>query len=152
MAVNYMKRTRDYYRAHGYERDYQWAHFDDVPFTPLETPLAQCTIGLVTTANPMDAPRLREVLSRTTEPPPAALFTDNRSWDKQATHTDDLDSYCPINRLQELARARRIGALAPRFHFLPTDYSQRRTQEVDAPKILERCREDAVDAVLLTPL
>ena len=147
-----MTRTRDYYRAHGYERDYQWAHFDDVPFTPLERPLGESTIGLVTTASPMDAPGEREVLSRPTEPPPEALYTERRSWDKEATHTDDLDSYCPITRPALLARDGRIGKLAPRCHCIPTDYSQRRTQEVEAPKILERCREDAVDAVLLTPL
>ncbi len=152
MSVKYMKRTRDYYRAHGYERDYEWAHFDDVPFAPLDKPLSECTVGLVTTANPMDAPAAREVLSRPTHPPPEQLFTANRSWDKDATHTDDLDSYCPINRMQELAHAGRIGALAQRFHFIPTDYSQRRTSEVDSAKILERCREDGVDVVLLTPL
>jgi len=30
--VGYMERTRDYYRALGYAKDYVWAHFDDVPF------------------------------------------------------------------------------------------------------------------------
>lgn len=152
MNVKYVRRTRDYYRAHGYQRDYEWAHFEDVPFIRLEKPLSECTVGLVTTASPMDAPGAREVLSRPTDPPPAALFTANRSWDKDATHTDDLDSYCPVNRVSELAHAGRIGALAKRFHFIPTDYSQRRTSTVDAPRILDRCREDAVDVVLLTPL
>ncbi|MEJ2131029.1 MAG: hypothetical protein P8Y95_05255 [Gammaproteobacteria bacterium] len=85
-------------------------------------------------------------------PAPEALYTENRFWDKDATHTEDLDSYCPINRLTELASEGRIGALARRFYFVPTDYSQRRTREVDAPKILELCREDHADAVVLTPL
>ena len=147
-----MTRTRDYYRAHGYERDYQWAHFDDVPFTPLEKPLGESTIGLVTTASPMDAPGEREVLARPTVPPPEQLYTERRSWDKDATHTHDVDSFCPIKRVSELAHDGRIGALAQHFHCIPTDYSQRRTLEVDAPKILERCREEEVDAVLLTPL
>jgi D-proline reductase (dithiol) PrdB len=152
MTVHYMKRSRDYYRAHGYERDYEWAHFEDVPFARLDKPLEDCTIGLVTTANPMDAPTERAVFSRPTVPAPEALYTENRFWDKDATHTEDLDSYCPINRLTELASEGRIGALARRFYFVPTDYSQRRTREVDAPKILELCREDHADAVVLTPL
>jgi len=35
---------------------------------------------------------------------------------------------------------------------VPTDYSQRRTLEQDAPEILRRCREDEVDVALLVPL
>jgi hypothetical protein len=42
--------------------------------------------------------------------------------------------------------------VAPRFHGVPTDYSQRRTSEQDAPEILRRLREDAVDVALLVPL
>ncbi len=45
-----------------------------------------------------------------------------------------------------------MGSLAARFHGVPTDYSQRRTLENDAPEILERCREDGVDVALLVPL
>jgi len=39
-----------------------------------------------------------------------------------------------------------------RFHCVPTDYSQRRTREQDAPALLERLREDAADVALLVPL
>jgi len=35
---------------------------------------------------------------------------------------------------------------------VPTEYSQRRTTERDAPEILRRCREDGVEAALLAPL
>jgi hypothetical protein len=35
---------------------------------------------------------------------------------------------------------------------VPTEYSQRRTIEQDAPEILRRCREDEADAALLVPL
>jgi len=35
---------------------------------------------------------------------------------------------------------------------VPTDYSQRRTIEQDAPEVLARCREDAADVALLVPL
>ena len=46
----------------------------------------------------------------------------------------------------------RIGSASPRFYGVPTDYSQSRTIEQAAPQILEWCREDGVDAVLLSAL
>ena len=50
--VAYMERTRKYYRALGYDQDYVWSHFDDVPFAPLGKALSHCRIGFVTTASP----------------------------------------------------------------------------------------------------
>ena len=40
-TVSYMERTREYYRALGYEKDYVWAHYDDVPFARLAKPLRE---------------------------------------------------------------------------------------------------------------
>jgi len=154
--VGYMERTRAWYRALGYDRDYVWARYDDVPFAPLAKPLAECTVALVTTATPFAAdgsPAVpKQVLSKPVDPPPERLFTDDLSWDKKATHTDDPESFLPITALESLARDGRIGAAAPRFHTVPTEYSQRRTVEEDAPEVLRRCREDAVDVALLVPL
>ena len=154
--VAYMARTRSWYRALGYEQDYVWAHFDEVPFAPLEKPLAACTLALVGTATPIDAlgaPMLpKRVYSLPSAAPPPRLYTDDLAWDKQATHTDDRESFLPIARLEECVAAGRLRALAPRFHGVPTEYSQRRTTEVDAPEVLRRCREDAVDIALLVPL
>ena len=84
--------------------------------------------------------------------PPERLFTDDLAWDKQATHTRDVESFLPIAGLQSFATEGRIHELAQRFHGVPTDYSQRRTTEEDAPEIARRCREDGVDAALLVPL
>ena len=116
--------------------------------------------ALITTATPFDrqpeksdgivAPK--EVSSGPTDAPPKRLYTDDLSWDKEATHTEDLDSYFPIHRLRELVDAGRIGQLASRYHGVPTEYSQRRTMEEDAPEILRRCLEDRVDAAVLVPL
>ena len=39
VPIPYMQRTRDYYQALGFS-PYRWAHFAEVPFTPLATPLA----------------------------------------------------------------------------------------------------------------
>ncbi len=52
LPIPYMQRTRDYYLALGYDNPYRWAHFADVPFTPLTKPLAQARLALITTAAP----------------------------------------------------------------------------------------------------
>jgi hypothetical protein len=158
--VSYIDRTRDYYAAQGYERPYVWARHTDAPFTPLAKPLAQARVALITTASPWrEAAPVDGVLrggklvwSGASAEPPERLFTDDLAWDKQATHTRDTESYVPLRRLAELAAAGRIGSVAARFHGVPTDYSQRRTTEQDAPEILARCREDGADVALLVPL
>jgi hypothetical protein len=168
--VRYVERTRAYYAAQGYEKPYRWARNDDVPFAPLARPLAASRVALVTTAAPWrdEEPADgvlrgkepadgvlrgdREVWSGETARPPERLFTDHLAWDKQATHTRDVESFLPVRSLASFAAAGRIRELAPRFHGVPTDYSQRRTLEQDAPEILRRCREDGVDVALLVPL
>src|SRR5688500_17487939 len=50
--IPYMQRTRDYYLALGYGHPYRWAHFEEVPFTPLAKPLAEARLALITTAAP----------------------------------------------------------------------------------------------------
>lgn len=159
-AISYIDRTRDYYAAQGYEKPYLWPHYDDVPFAPLHKPLAECTVGLVTTASltGSDEPAAgvlrgaKPVWSGSTAAPPKALYTNHLSWDKETTHTDDVDSFLPIGPLSRLRDQGRIAALAPRFYGAPTDYSQRRTREQDAPEVARMCREDGVDALLLVPL
>ena len=152
--VPYMDRTRRYYAAQGFEKAYAWAHFDDTPFAPPAKPVAESTLALITTAALYDRqatdPRL--VASAETAEPPERLFGNDLSWDKRATHLDDLNSYFPIDRLGELVADGQLGSLAARYHCVPTEYSQRRTTESDAPEILARCREDGVDLALLVPL
>ena len=152
--VAYMARTRAFYEAQGFERAYRYPHHDSAPFAALPKPLAQCTLGLVCTASLYGRAPLepRRVASAPTSPAPARLHTDDLSWDKQATHTEDVESFCPIGTLLALARQRVIARLASRFHCAPTEYSQRTTTGKDAPEILRRLREDAADAALLVPL
>jgi hypothetical protein len=154
--ISYIDRTREFYRAQGYEKAYRWAHFDDVPFARLEAPLAGSRLTVVTTARPWrgegSGPDAREVWSGPTDAPPERLHTEELAWDKDVTHTDDVGSFLPIAALQGFAAAGRIAGLTARFHGVPTDYSQRRTLERDAPEILARCREDGADAALLVPL
>ncbi|WP_298261902.1 glycine reductase [Bradyrhizobium sp.] len=150
--VRYMERTRHYYRALGYANDYVWATFDDVPFTPLPRPLSDLRIGFITTASPADFDGVKRVWSAPVSPPPASLFTDNVAWDKESTHTNDRASFLPIEAASEWAREGIFKGLTARFHGVPTEYSQRKTIEEDAPEILARVRQDGADAAILCPL
>jgi D-proline reductase (dithiol) PrdB len=151
--VSYIDKSREYYLARGYGNPYRWACFDEVPFSPLKRPLSQSVVTLVTTAHEgVGAPTFRSTYSLPSEPAPSRLSTDGLFWDRLATHTDDLDSFFPVHRLEEVVRGGRVGRLAPRLHGVPTEYSQRKTIERDAPEILRRCQEDCVDAALLVPL
>ena len=153
--VSYIDKSREYYAARGYANPYRWARFDDVPFVALQRPLSQSVVTLITTAHLIRDGQTEwrhEVYSVPSDEVPAGLTTDGLFWDRQATHTEDPDSYFPLRRLHEFARERRIGRLARRVHGVPTDYSQRSTTERDAPEILHRCQEDGADAALLVPL
>lgn len=154
--IRYMERTRRYYEAQGFERPYQWAHFDDIPFTRPGKPLSESTVAIVTTAIAGEDVALpmvgRTARSIALEDAPAQFFTNDLSWDKTTTHTDDGESFFPLETLRALEAGGRIGRLARRYHFVPTEYSQRHTLEDDAPCILEACIEDAVDVAILVPL
>ena len=149
-----MERTRAYYAAQGFANPYIWAHFDEVPFSPLTRPLAQSQLAIITTASLYDRTfsDVREVASGSTGDPPKRLYGNDLQWDKDATHLDDLNAFFPLRYLNALVEAGRIGGTTARFHCAPTEYSQRRTKMTDAPEILRRCREDGADAAVLVPL
>jgi hypothetical protein len=162
--VRYIDRTRDYYLSQGYEKPYQWARFDDVPFTPLKKPLAECRAALVSTSDvavraPNGVDRVKgeddqhgSVYSLATDTPVETLFSRQEHYDQHATHLDDVNTYFPVSRLLEKVGQGRLSSLAPRCHGVYTAYSQRTTSERDAPEVLRRCREDEVDVAILTPV
>lgn len=158
--VSYIDRSREFYAAQGYPEPYAWAHHDDVPFAHLQKPLSLSRVGLVTTAGKPQpegegASQLlvaRDMYTEPSDPPPPRLFTNDLGWDKEATHTEDVESFLPLRRLAEYAAGGRIGSVSPRFYGVPTDYSQRRVFETYAPRVLDWCREDGLDALLLFAL
>ena len=162
VPVAYMRRTRDWYQALGYGAPYAWAHHTEVPFQPLPRPLAECRVALITTAAPYrpdcgdqgpGAPYNARAKFYAVYSGDTAQDHDLRiahvAIDRRHTRADDIGSYFPLAALRRAAAMGRIGALAPRFHGAPTNRSQRRTIEVDAPEIVARCREDDADAALL---
>jgi hypothetical protein len=154
--VRYIDKTRDYYAREGYTTPYRWAHFDDIPFTPLAKPLAQSRVGLVTTSEMGmrdESPRpnvARDVYSLPTDAPVERLVSRKAAYDRYATTLDDVDAHLPLTHLHDAVEAGRLASVASRFHVAYSEYSQRKTLEVDAPDILRRFREDRVDVAVLT--
>jgi len=160
--IPYMKRIRDYYVTLGYGAPYRWAHYRDVPFTPLAKPLARSRVALLTTAAPYQpdkgdqgpgAPYNAAAKFYTVYSGDSAVDHDLRishiGIDRKHTTAEDSNTWFPLPALRRLAAAGRIGAVAPRFHGLPTNRSHRATIEVDCAEALARCREDKVDAAII---
>ena len=170
LPIPYMHRTRAYYLALGYDNPYRWSHYREVPFTPLLKSLADSTIALVTTAAPNrpklgdqgpgapynGAAKFFEVYSA---PVPAGrpdasesdpdVRISHVSYDRTHTTAQDPRTWFPLARLREAAAAGRVGRVAPRFHGLPTNRSQRTTLDQDCPALLRRVHEDEADAAIL---
>ena len=162
--VRYIERTRNYYLGLGYETPYVWAHYTNVPFTPLQKPLSQSTLGLVTTAVPFDA-------SKGPQGPGAPYNAAAKFYDPYACSIDEnvdlriahvgvdrlnanmQDSNCwfPMSAAKRAVAKRRIQSLSQHFYGLPTNRSQRHTLEIDAPLILSKMRADHVDVAVLIP-
>jgi hypothetical protein len=164
VPIPYMQRTRDYYLALGYGNPYRWAHYVDVPFAPLRTPLDQARVALITTAAPFQpgagdqgpgvpynaAAKFYQVYSVPADSQPDVRIS-HVGYDRTHTSAEDVNTYLPLARMKEAVVAGRIGALGRRVHGAPTNRSQRVTVETDAPEILRRCQEDGIDAAVLAP-
>lgn len=154
--VGYMERTRLYYRALGYQTDYVWSSFEDVPFKNLKQPMAATKVALITTASPSDQsnrdPSGRKIVwSGKVENAPTQFATDV-AWDRDSTHTDDRETFLPINAASALASEGLFGGLTEHFIGAPTVYSQATTVQVHAPEILAQVQADGADAAILTAL
>ena len=163
VPIPYMQRTRDYYAKLGFAA-YRWAHYADVPFTPLTKPLAQARLALITTAAPYQpgvgdqgpgakynaAAKFYTVYTDSTDSMPD-LRISHVGYDRKHTSAKDPNTWFPLARLHDAVKAGRLGGLTPRFYGAPTNRSQRVSIERDAPELLRRCREDGADAALIVP-
>lgn len=158
--LSYIDLSREYYAAHGYTKPYEWVSHRDAPFTKLKKPLSQCRVGLVTTTdleklpgeNMQERHLHRKVYAQPVNKAPEHFYTLDLQWAAESTHTDDNDSFMPLNRLAEWAADGKIGSASPRFYGVMTDYSQGKTYKKSAPQVLEFCKADDVDAMLLPAL
>ncbi|HVQ61874.1 MAG TPA: reductase [Burkholderiales bacterium] len=161
--IAYIERTRAWYLALGYGNPYQWAHHEDVPFHPLGKPLARSRVTIVTTAAPYHpnkgdqgpgAPYNAEAKFYSVYSGDTSVDHDLRiahvAIDRKHTSMEDSGTWFPLPALRRAAAAGRVR-LAARFHGVPTNRSQQRTIEVDAPAVLARCVADRADAAILVP-
>ncbi|MBK9080645.1 MAG: glycine reductase [Rhizobiales bacterium] len=158
-----MARTRAYYLALGYDNPYRWAHHVDAPFAPLSKPLAQTRLALVVTAAPFQegkgdqgpgapynaAAKFYEVYSRPSDAD-ADLRISHIAYDRAHNRADDPSCWFPLPPMRRLAAEGRFR-LAARIHGLPTNRSRQRTEEVDAPDLVARLREDGAQAAIFVP-
>lgn len=164
VAIQYMARTRAYYRALGYDAPYRWAHNVDAPFQALKKPLAQSRVAIITTAAPFDP-------AKGDQGPGAAynggakfyqvydgdtsqnhdLRISHIAYDRVHTTADDSGTWFPLPALRQAAAQGRIKEVAPRFFGAPTNRSHRVTIDTDAPEILARAQADQIDAAILVP-
>jgi D-proline reductase (dithiol) PrdB len=146
-----------------------WAarqEYREIPFTPLEKPLCECTVALVSTAGvarnddrPFDQegerrnpwwgdPSFRTIPLGTTEKDVKLyhMHIDPRFGEA------DLDVVLPMRRLSELAAERVVGRAA-NTHYSIMGYilEPRELVEHTAPAIAERMRAEQVDAAALVP-
>ena len=159
--IPYMQRTRSYYLALGYANPYQWARHEDAPFTPLQQPLTETRIALVTTAAPFQpdkgdqgpgAPYNASAKFYAVYSGDTARDHDVRiahvAIDRKHTSMEDAGCWFPLPVMRRLA-CEGVFELGPRFHGFPTNRSQQQTREVDARELLTRCQADRARAALL---
>ncbi len=140
---------------------------DPIPWTPLRKPLSETRFALVTTAgiyvegaapgfdqegerrNPMwGDPTFRRIPRdvRTEQIGASHLHLNNR--DLQA----DLNVVLPVHRFAELEDEGGIDSLAPTsYSFMGYQMDNREWREKYAPEVAGLMKDEAVDAVLLTP-
>lgn len=157
--VVYIPRIRDNYARLGYT-PYKWVVNEEPPlWAPLAKPLSQCRLGLAASGgiyvagqvafHYKDDTSLREIPA---DVETSALRATHFAYDLSAARMDPNVVF-PIDTLRRLVREGIVGSLASRFQsFLGGIYSARRVTAELAPKLLQRLREEQVDAVLLVPV
>ena len=160
--VPYMHRITTYYLALGYGNPYRWAQYTDVPFTPLQKPLSESRVALVTTAAPYQADKgdqgpgavynasakFYKVYSGETDKK-HDLRISHLGYARKYPTAEDINSYFPLGQLHKATETGRIGAVAPRVHGAPTNRSQVTTIEQDCRDILTRVRQDEADVAVI---
>ncbi|MBT6275272.1 MAG: hypothetical protein HOI95_14185 [Chromatiales bacterium] len=158
--VNYVQGLIDHYGSMGYP-PYQWTVNDSVDITPLEKPLAQCRVALLTSGGVSRScelpwnPDARNDFRLDAIPPqtePDAFQVHDSYYD----HSDaeaDINAVFPISRLREFAEQGVIGSVAPRHWsgFMGRIYKRSQLLDVEAPKFAQLLADDKVDALVAVP-
>lgn len=162
-------------KGYAHEGEDHW-QYDEGPFTPLEKPLAECRVGLLTAsghfvkaddpepfgvknmtqaeavARRMDFAKTEAILSTIPVDTPAEkLGLRHPGYDTRGTGKDH-NAALPIDRLRELAGEGVIGELLPdAFSFVGLT-AQTPLRKKLAPNWAEMLKARGVDAMLLVPV
>ena len=143
---------------------YRWRRIDPVPWTLLSKPLADCRLGLISSAGfvgPGDAPF--DLSVRGGDPSYRVISGDidvsrlrehhrSESFDHQGMAADPNLAF-PIDRLRELVNRGRVGSLNVRhLSFMGSITSPGRFQRDVVPEAARLFEVDGVDAALLVPV
>lgn len=139
---------------------------DLIPFTPLEKPLEATRFAAITTGGvhltsdqPFDLERERQEPTWG-DPTFRVLPADVSTEDVAISHLhynrddalDDLDVVFPVPLLRSLADTGTIGDITPRhYSFMGFQLDPTELLERHLPRVVEHLREDAAEAVILTP-
>jgi D-proline reductase (dithiol) PrdB len=154
MPIEYIPRTRELYRDYS---PYRWVVNDDVPWTPLSTPIARCKVALMSSGGIMyrDQPRFHREDASYRRIPKNARREDLYIWHFGYPTADaEADPNCvfPLERMRELEAAGVIGELSdPAYSFMGGIYSARKVRDELAPRIVEELRSARVEAFYLVP-
>jgi D-proline reductase (dithiol) PrdB len=143
---------------------YPWRRIENVPWTVLSKPLAECRLGLISTAGfvgPGDAPFDNAV--RGGDPSFREIPGDidvsklrehhrSESFDHQGLAKDPNLAF-PIDRLRELVARGRLGGLNRRhLSFMGSITAPGRLLRDSLPEAARLFEEDEVDVALLVPV
>lgn len=160
MPVDYMESIRERYSRLGYA-PYNWYHAEDPPpFTPLEKPLAQARLGMLSTAGTYVAGQVAyfykdDTSTRTIakDTPTSELRFSHLTENYLPDARQDPNCVFPLEHLRALEDEGVIGELADEvFSCMGGIYSQRRVREELLPDMLAKFRAQKIDAALLLPL
>ncbi len=139
---------------------------DPIPFQPLTKPLSEARLSLVTSAGislksdpPFDMEK--EKLDPTWGDPTYRMIPrGTQSSDIEVSHLhintsyicDDINVMLPLDRIQALAEQGKVGELAPTsYAFYGFQWGRNGFLDQAIAPMIERMKDEAVDAVLLTP-
>lgn len=149
-----------------YYRDMDLPREDPIPFTRLDKPLSECTVAAITTGGvhlkdgrPFDVER-EEREPSWGDPSFRVLPADVDTEQVSVSHLhydpddalSDLDVVMPVPLLRRFVTEGKIGGLTARhYSFMGFQLDPTELLERHLPEVIENLREDAADAVILTP-
>jgi len=145
-------------------KGYRWRRIDPVPWSPLQRPLAECRLALITSAgfyvpdqDPFDNGYRGGDFSYREIPGDvevSGLLENHRSetFDHKGVQMDPNLAF-PLDRLREFVESGRIGSLNDRhFSFMGSITAPGRLMKESAPEVAEKLVSDEVSTALLVPV